>query len=163
MVYYDATAGDITAASFDPSIFIASDKSLRIQGFIFDEIDEYTETMSCDGSPSSFVELNFVNRQPIQTAKRFKTQAAHSTRDTLCDIGITITAGLSYSKLMGTKHFSRHEADFAAFRLHLIKNFSQESDVETSDLAPEWIPALQDVAKDGDLGAFFHGLLCVPE
>lgn len=154
---FDAFLYDASCGLSPPSILVGSDRTLHIRGFIFDAIDEYTETMKYTGR-TQYIEENWVHRQPIQIAMRFKSQRARSAGNVLSDIGLTLTACCRLGDGLSKKTLSRHNADFAAFRLHLINLASQGCDVETNELAPEGIRALQETGEAGEVGKFLYDI-----
>jgi hypothetical protein len=122
-------------------------KSLRVHGFIFDVIEEYFRTEELGKRDGIIVQKGV--EQLILAVFGFKTRMRYTVSQNLSDQGQTITAGF---RNMKPAQFS---ADFAAFRLHLIREATKEGKSIVAELAPEGLAALEDVAQYGNIDEIY--------
>jgi hypothetical protein len=148
-IYYDSEAGSSTFWNR-----ITSGNVLHVRGFVFDAIDEYSGTVEFD-EQRCLRENHNVDCWPIQAAMRFKSRSTYSVSERLSDIAQTLTTGTRRDRQSHEENLTLVLADFAAFRLHLIKQASRQGGVAPSDLAPEGLAAIQATARGGDSNQFF--------
>ncbi|RFU23834.1 hypothetical protein B7463_g12505, partial [Scytalidium lignicola] len=131
-------------------------KVLHVRGFIFDVIEEYSRTVEYTTIRTSITEACAGKVWP--DVFHFKTRKLISIRENLHDIAQTLAAGYKPDTSL-----SQHLANFAAFRLHLIKQSFGQSDGTTSDFAPEGMTELQIAAEHGHVDDFFSdvGSICL--
>ncbi|KAI6717429.1 hypothetical protein JHW43_000085 [Diplocarpon mali] len=147
-VLYDACAG----RSADLQV-VRSQKVLRVQGFVFDRVDEYTPTETTNEKTGDRhqkgVEDLIISLLDFETPKT--SSFGSSTPLRLTDVGQTITAGFRNQNL------AKFDADFAAFRIHMIDQAVTTSEREalTSMLAPKGLEELQQLATSGALDEIY--------
>ncbi|RFU33846.1 hypothetical protein B7463_g2467, partial [Scytalidium lignicola] len=116
---YNATAGE--SIIWRPTIV---KNVLRTNGFIFDVVDEYTipveDNEDCDQLTSS------AQLWPIHEAMSFKSLSQYSVSKRLSELAQTFAVGLQSGYRIRGKHLLKLSADFAAFRLYLIKQDSHK-------------------------------------
>jgi hypothetical protein len=122
-------------------------KALRVQGFVFDSVDEYFRTEEDEKVDGIIVQRDI--DQLISAVLRFKTRMTYSASENLLDQGQTITAGFRNEKP------AQFTLDFAAFRLHLIREALKQGRFITDELAPEGMAALEQVAQNGDVDEIY--------
>jgi hypothetical protein len=149
-ICYDSEAGSSTFWNR-----ITSGNVLHVRGFVFDVIDEYSGTVEFDERRGSFENHN-VDCWQIQAAMRFNSRSTYSVGERLSDIAQTLTTGIKGNQRSHKESPVPVLADFAAFRLHLIKQASRRGGVAPSDLAPEGLAAIQATARGGDSNRFFN-------
>jgi hypothetical protein len=146
-IYYDPSTG--------PSTFwnrICSGRVLHVRGFIFDVIDECSKAVEFGAKR---LENQSADCWPIQAAMAFNSRSTYAVSERLSDIAQTLRYEIKSTEQSSMQNPTTALADFAAFRLHLIKQASGRGRIAPSDLAPEGLAALQATAKGGSSARFF--------
>jgi hypothetical protein len=141
-VLYDASAGI-------PAVFetILPQKALRLEGFVFDVVDEFVRTDDRKLRDGTAVQIGV--DELISAGLRFQSLTTFPQSDNLAALGQTLTAGFRNQK---PEQFA---ADFAAFRLHLIREAPPERESIINELAPEGIAKLEEEAKGGNVDEIY--------
>lgn len=144
--YYDATAGE----SLEWKLMDNSNV-LRVRGFVFDSVDEYTGHVDHKSKFGSFAGQESARIWPIHIALQFKIRMAFSLSENSSAMYHTLTLDAKNGKSL-----SQNLADFSAFRLHLFNQASPQSDHSVCDMAPEGIATLQATSKIGNIDRFLE-------
>jgi hypothetical protein len=129
-VIYDTSAG--IPAVFEP---ILPQKALLLEGFVFDVVDEFVRTDGRKLRDGTVVQIGVDDL--ISAGLRFRSLTTFPQSDNLAALGQTLTASFRNQK---PEQFA---ADFAAFRLHLIREASPQRESIINELAPEGITKLE--------------------
>lgn len=86
----------------------------------------------------------------------FNTRSKYSISDRLSELAQTFAVGMWSGHQLKGKYLRKCLADFAAFRLHLIKETSRQGGILDGDIAPEGSTALHDTADIGDVNDFLR-------
>lgn len=136
---FDADAG--IPARFD---FSDNKKILRVQGFVFDMVDECTSKV--ETMPGS----RTITRWPIQDVLAFKAWSSISTEQKLHKMLRTLTDG-GLERRVGWEQAVR---DFAAFRVQLSKATLETAGYSPQEVLPEGQAEAQELAVGGDAQRF---------
>jgi len=141
-VLYDASAGI-------PAVFetILPQKALRLEGFVFDVVDEFVRTDDRKLRDGTAVQIGV--DELISAGLRFQSLTTFPQSDNLAALGQTLTAGFRNQK---PEQFA---VDFAAFRLHLIRGAPPERESIINELAPEGIANLEEEGKGGEVDEIY--------
>ncbi|KAE9378498.1 HET-domain-containing protein [Stipitochalara longipes BDJ] len=146
---YDAGAGQTISWNL-----LAAQKVLRIRGFIFDVVDQYTRTVEYSGEYGQLT--SSAQSWPIHAVMGFTSRSKYPVLDRLSELAQIFAAGFRSGYLLKGKHLQKLLADFAAFRLYLIKQTSRQGGILEDDMAPEGLAALYAAAENGDVDAFLR-------
>jgi hypothetical protein len=144
-VIYDASAS--ISAIFEPAF---PQKGLRVEGFVFDAVDELVRTEDRKSKDGYAVQMGV--DELISAGLRFRSRMTSPQSDNLSALGQTLTAGFR------NKNLEQFAADFAAFRLHLIREASPQRESIINELAPEGIAKLEEEAKGGEVDEIYWQL-----
>jgi hypothetical protein len=151
---YDAAAGE--TASWD---VIAAQKVLRAQGIIFAVVDEHTRVAEYSGESGQLT--SSAHSWPIHAIMSFNSRSEYSVSDRLSELAQTLASRLQSGYLIQGKRLTKFLADFAAFRLHLIKQSSCQGGRLESGIAPEGLTALQATGENGNVDDFLREVGCI--
>ena len=132
-VEYDASAG---ISAFWKLAELG--RALDVHGFVFDEIQEYVDTE--ETSKDRSVVLKEVD-ELISAVLSFGFQKDASRGERLAAVGQTITAGFR------NENSQQFAAEFAAFRVHLVREASKQGRDKLHELLPEGMDTLESIAK----------------